>query len=87
MFLFHDLGGREAQADRHDGLRVCQQREGLSVQSLGPDEDLHVIAESMYLLCVEACSLKTQGLRVEEGAGNYCDFLRRRASLYRAWRA
>ena len=28
---FHDFGGHEAQADRHDGLRVRQQHEGLRI--------------------------------------------------------
>ncbi len=44
---FHDFGGHEPQADRHDGLRVRQQREGLRIVHAGTNEELDVIAESM----------------------------------------
>jgi len=30
---FHDFVGHESQADRHDGLRVRQQREGSAMRS------------------------------------------------------
>ena len=41
---FHDFGGHEAQADRHDGLRVRQQREGLRIVQAGTNEKLDMIA-------------------------------------------
>jgi len=41
---FHDFGGHEAQADRHDGLRVRQQREGLRIVQAGTNEELDMIA-------------------------------------------
>ena len=47
---FHDFGGHESQADRHDGLRVRQQREGLRIVHAGANEELDMIAESMDLL-------------------------------------
>ena len=47
---FHDFRGHESQADRHDGLRVRQQREGLRIVHAGTNEELDVIAESMDLL-------------------------------------
>jgi len=47
---FHDFGGRESQTDRHDGLRVRQQRESLRIVHTGVNEELDMIAESMDLL-------------------------------------
>ena len=69
-YAFHDFGGHESQADRHDGLRVRQQREGLRVVHAGTNEELDMIAESMDLLWGQTSTLKTHGLRVEEGGGN-----------------
>ena len=67
---FHDFRGHESQADRHDGLRVRQQREGLRIVHAGTNEELDMIAESMDLLWGQTSTLKTNGLRIEEGGGN-----------------
>ena len=55
---FHDFGGHESQADRHDGLRVRQQREGLRIVHAGTNEELD-------LLWGQTTALKTHGLSVE----------------------
>ena len=47
---FHDFGGHKSQSDRHDGLRVRQQREGIRIVHVGTNEELDMIAESMDLL-------------------------------------
>jgi hypothetical protein len=47
---FHDFGGHELQVDRHNGLRVRQQRKGLRIVHAGTNEELDMIAESMDLL-------------------------------------
>ena len=52
-----------------DGLRVRQQREGLRIVYAGTYEELDMIAESMDLLWGQTSTLKTHGLRVEEGGG------------------
>ncbi len=67
---FHEFGGHEAQADRHDGLRVRQQREGLRIVHMGTNEEIDMIAESMHLLWGQTSTLETHGLRVEEGGGD-----------------
>ena len=67
---FHDFGGHEAQADRHDGLRVRQQREGLRIVHVGTNEEIDMIAESMDLLWGQTSTLETHGLRVEENGGD-----------------
>ena len=63
-------GGHESQADRHDGLRVRQQREGLRIVHAGTNQELDMIAESMVLLWDQTSTLKTHGLRIEESGGN-----------------
>ena len=68
--MFHDFGGHESQADRHDGLRVRQQREGLRIVHAGTNEELDMIAESMDLLRGQTSALKTYGLHVEEGGSH-----------------
>ena len=62
----HDFGGHEAQADRHDGLRARQHREGLRIVHAGTNEELDMIAENMDLLWSQTSALETHGLRVEE---------------------
>ena len=69
-YVFHDFGGHESHADRHDGLRVRQQNEGLRIVHAGTNEELDMIAESMNLLWGQTSTLKTHGLRVEEDGGN-----------------
>ena len=64
------FGGHESQADRHNGLRVRQQREGLRIIHAGTNEELDMIAESMDLLWGQTSALMTRGLCVEEGGGN-----------------
>ena len=46
----------EGQANRQDGLRVRQQREGLSVQETGTNEDFHVIAKEYTCFAVRLAS-------------------------------
>ena len=58
------------QTDRHDGLRVRQQREGLSIVHAGTNEKLDMIIESMDLLWGQTSALETHGLRIEEGGGD-----------------
>ena len=41
---FHDFGGHEAQADRHDGLRVRQHRESLRIVHAGTNEELVILS-------------------------------------------
>jgi len=53
----HDFGGHEAQADRHDGLRVRQHREGLRIVHAGTNEELDMIAENMDLLWSQTSAL------------------------------
>ena len=69
---FHDFGGHEAQANRHDGLWVCQQREDLRLRVVhaGTNEELDVIAESIDLIWGQTSAFEMHGLRVEEGT---CD--------------
>ncbi len=70
LHAFHDFVGHEAQTDRHDGLRVRQQREGLRIVHAGTNEKLDIIAESMDLLWGQTSTLETHGLCVEEGGGD-----------------
>ena len=55
----------EAQADRHDGLRVRQQREGLRIVLAGTNEELDMIAESMDLLWGQTSALETHACWLE----------------------
>ena len=54
----HDFGSHKAQADRHDGLRVRQQREGLRIVHAGMNAELEVITESMDLLRCTVLALR-----------------------------